>query len=188
MDEASQRLGTPAAVYNAHGQYVQATPVWMMVVRAVQVFFSIVILIMAAVVLTGDPLPSPGFSVACALMGGVAGVSAIEWLATLTTLIFHCHTFRLWRSEHKKTMPIGDNAAYGMGPTSQPVQQPLVYAPYADPQQQYAPVRAVFSVQSQPERHVYSAYLDPNQYHQQPEYGAVVTQEPQGYPYDPPRE
>jgi hypothetical protein len=46
-------------------QYIQQTPVWVVVLRALQIFFSFVILIMAGVVIHGHAMAANGFAVVC---------------------------------------------------------------------------------------------------------------------------
>ena len=46
-------------------QYIQATPVWVVVVRALQIFFSIIILGMAGYLIHGNAMAENGFAVVC---------------------------------------------------------------------------------------------------------------------------
>lgn len=204
-------------------QYIQQTPVWVVVVRALQIVFSFVTVIMAGVLIHGHAMGANGFAVACvvftwiivtytlvsekvtsargayniwavlsldftmvifwlaslganaelrarfnvpvnveacfndgsaissnhctiskraavagpvglALMSAVAGVSALEWLLFLATLIFHGHTVRLWHQEHKK--PSADNATVEMKAQGTPMLAPQ-HAPPAATHPQY---------------------------------------------------
>jgi len=75
-----------------------------------------------------------------AMMSAIAGLSALQWLLFLATLIFHGHTFRLWHQEHKK--PSADNATVEMKAQGTPMLAPqatgqtAVHPQYTD-QQQY---------------------------------------------------
>jgi len=61
-----QQYATPAAVpQGAKEQYIQQTPVWVVVVRGVQVFFGFVILVMAGYLIHGSAQGAYGFAVVC---------------------------------------------------------------------------------------------------------------------------
>ncbi|EAQ85374.1 hypothetical protein CHGG_09388 [Chaetomium globosum CBS 148.51] len=200
-----------AAVHDEKEQYIQQTPLWVVIVRALQIVFSFVTVIMAGVLIHGKALGANGFAVACvvftwiivsytlitekvasargayniwavlsldltmvifwlaslganaelrasfnvpvnvescfndgsainsnhctvskraavagpvglALISAIAGVSALEWLLFLATLIFHGHTFRLWHQEHKT--PSTDNATVEMKAQGTPMLAP----------------------------------------------------------------
>jgi hypothetical protein len=228
-----QAYTAPAAVDGEKKkQYIQKTPLWVVVVRALQIFFSFVIVVMAGVLIHGHAMGPNGFAVVCglftwivvgymlisekmtsahgayniwavlsldllmvifwlaslganaqlrsrfvhpvqieacfndgsatssnhcivsrsivskraavagplglALMSAIAGLSALEWLLFLATLIFHGHTFRLWHQEHKKPSP--DNATVEMKAQGTPMlgpQQPTATHPQYTDQQQY---------------------------------------------------
>lgn len=73
MADASVPSGPHAAQYVAPAavpasekeQYIQQTPVWVVVLRGVQVFFSFVIVVMAGVLIHGKALDANGYAVAC---------------------------------------------------------------------------------------------------------------------------
>lgn len=54
-----------AAVHDEKEQYIQQTPIWVVVVRALQIVFSFVTVIMAGVLIHGKALGANGFAVAC---------------------------------------------------------------------------------------------------------------------------
>ncbi|KAK4147351.1 uncharacterized protein C8A04DRAFT_24592 [Dichotomopilus funicola] len=269
-----QSYAAPITTSDDAGQYVQTTPVWVVVVRGLQVLISFIIVIMAGVLIHGYAMGANGFAVACsiftwivvsyvlitekvssarkgyniwavlsldllmalfwlaslganaqlrarfntpvqiescfndgsavssnhciisgrselakraavagetglALMSAVAGVSAVLWLLFLATLIFHGHTYRLWRQEHKSSP--ADNATVEMKAQGTPM---LV------PQSQPAPGAPQYTDQQQYQSHVYppSQYPhDPSAYAQQGSYSGLneqqQQQQPQGQPY-----
>ncbi|KAK4156580.1 hypothetical protein C8A00DRAFT_30546 [Chaetomidium leptoderma] len=296
-----QPYAAPTAVADQKEQYIQQTPVWVVVVRGVQVFFGFVILVMAGMLIHGYAMGANGFALVCglftagvvayqlisekaasarggyniwavmaldllmaifwlaslganaalraaftetvniescyndgsainsnhctvskrgpvanqtglALMSAIAGLSALEWLLFIATLVFHGHTYRLWHQEHKT--PAADNATVemkaqgtpmlGPQPGPQPVHpqytdqqqyQSQMYPPHQQPQpQQQQP--AVYPPQQQPgvQPQPHAAYPDPAQYHQQQQqqqqqqtYSPHGTPAP-GQPYYPPQQ
>ncbi|KAL2130140.1 hypothetical protein VTI74DRAFT_6829 [Chaetomium olivicolor] len=56
------------------------------------------------------------------IMSAVAGLSALNWLLFVATLVFHGHTYRLWHQEHKK--PSVDNATVEMKAQGTPMLAP----------------------------------------------------------------
>jgi hypothetical protein len=54
-----------AAASGVKEQYVQQTPVWVVVLRALQILFSFVVLIMAGVLIHGHAMAPNGFAVVC---------------------------------------------------------------------------------------------------------------------------
>ena len=62
----TQQYAAPvAAASGEKEQYVQQTPVWVVVLRALQIFFSFVILVMAGILIHGHAMAANGFAVAC---------------------------------------------------------------------------------------------------------------------------
>lgn len=108
-------------------------------------------------------------------------------LLFLATLIFHGHTYRLWRQEHKTSSV--DNATVEMKaqgtPMLAPQSQPVPGAPQYTDQQQYqshvypqsqeqhdpsayapqGPYPGFNEHQQQQQSQPYGVYPDPNQYH-----------------------
>ncbi|KAK3380884.1 hypothetical protein B0H63DRAFT_194006 [Podospora didyma] len=138
-----------------------------------------------------------------AQISAVAGLSALQMIFFIATLVFHGHTFRKFYQENK--MPSADNAEAMMlssqqGPAS-------VHPQYADQQQYQAPLVQAYPQQLHPAGTAYesggydqqqqyahqqhteqqAAYPDPNQaqYQQQVAYSPHGTPA-QGQPYYPP--
>ncbi|KAK4238130.1 hypothetical protein C8A03DRAFT_15368 [Achaetomium macrosporum] len=146
-----------------------------------------------------------------ACMSAIAGLSALNWLLFVATLVFHGHTFRLWRQENKK--PSVDNATVEMKLEGAPMLGTQAAAepgaPQYSPQQQYQsrvyPSAAEADaypqqtaggypqqqpVSDQQTGDSYASYPEPNQaqypYQQQP-YSPHGTPAP-GQPYYPPHQ
>lgn len=67
-DAVPQPQYTAAAAAAAHDgmeQYIQRTPIWVVVVRGLQVFFAFVVFIMAAVLIHGHAMSANGFALVC---------------------------------------------------------------------------------------------------------------------------
>ncbi|KAK3905159.1 hypothetical protein C8A05DRAFT_41865 [Staphylotrichum tortipilum] len=279
-------------------QYIQQTPVWVVIVRGLQIFFSIIILGMAGYLIHGHAMAANGFAVVCtiftwivvayvlisekmtsaqnlyniwavlsldllmvifwlaslganaalrasftetvtvtgcysdgsavsahycnvakraaiekraavagpvglAVMSAIAGVSALNWLLFLATLIFHGHTYRLWHQEHKSSTSPSDPATVEMKAQGTPMlaaqelQAPAPHPQYNDtayqsqvyPQQQQAayPPQDAYAQQAAaayaaqqptpPPGAQYGGYADPSQGYAQ---GGYVS--PQGTP------
>lgn len=60
-----QSYTAPIVMPDDAGQYVQATPVWVVVVRAFQIVVSFLIVIIAGVLIHGYAMAPNGFAVAC---------------------------------------------------------------------------------------------------------------------------
>jgi hypothetical protein len=60
-----QYAAPAAASSGGKEQYIQKTPVWVVVLRGLQIFFSFVILIMAGVLIHGHAMAANGFAVVC---------------------------------------------------------------------------------------------------------------------------
>lgn len=243
-----QQYAVPAPVaHDEKAQYIQQTPVWVVVVRGFQIFLSFVIIIMAGWLIHGYAMGAHGFAVVCclftwiiagytlitekvtsahkayniwavlsldlvmvifwlaclganaatraafrysvtvggcyddgsavsanhctvvkrdavagdgalAIMSAIAGLSALQWLNFLATLIFHGHTYRLWHQEHKK--PSADNATVEMKAQGTPMlaqqqqqqqYQSQMYPPHEQPAQVYQQAAPAYSPQHQPD-------------------------------------
>jgi len=279
-DATMPQQGYPApaaAVQDEKEQYIQQTPLWVVIVRALQIVFSFVTVIMAGVLIHGHAMGANGFAVACvvftwiivsytlitekvasargsyniwavlsldltmvifwlaslganadlrarfntpvtiescfndgsaissnhctiskraavagevglALMSAVAGVSALEWLLFLATLIFHGHTYRLWHQEHKK--PSADNATVEMKAQGTPMLTPqhtttttttttATHPQYTD-QQQY---QSTMYPQQPDTAYTQQTAYPPQQQQQQSPAGAYPPQQQQQQPY-----
>jgi hypothetical protein len=105
--------------------------------------------------------------VGLALMSAIAGVSALEWLFFIATLVFHGHTYRLWHQEHKK--PSADNAT-----VEEKAQGAPMLAPQAGPQ----PAQPQYTDQQQ-----YHSQMHPPQPQPQPQAYPQPTPSPSPAPY-----
>ncbi|KAK3315804.1 hypothetical protein B0H66DRAFT_271569 [Apodospora peruviana] len=128
--------------------------------------------------------------VGLAVMSAIAGLSALNWLLFIATLVFNGHTFRMYY-EANKTPKTTDNATVEMKAQQTPMlvpqqqQQPAeapTYPQYADQQQQYqsqVPQQQAYGVPSPSPSPapVYNYTQQPQQqYHEAP------GQQPQQYP------
>ncbi|KAL2126000.1 hypothetical protein VTI74DRAFT_1978 [Chaetomium olivicolor] len=124
-----------------------------------------------------------------AALAAIAGLSALNWLLFVATLVFHGHTYRLWHQEHKK--PSIDNATVEMKAQGTPMLAPQAAtepAPqYSDSQQyqspMYPPQQPDTTYQQQtvyPPQQQGAAY--PHQQQQYPPQGYVAYPDPNAQP------
>ncbi|KAK3303666.1 uncharacterized protein B0T15DRAFT_281724 [Chaetomium strumarium] len=122
---------------------------------------------------------------ALACISAIAGLSALNWLLFIATLVFHGHTFRLWRQENKK--PSVDNATAEMKLEGAPMLATQAVATQAVAAEPGAPQ---YSSQQQYQSQVYPSPAEADAYPQQaavyPQPGVYPQQTAAGYPQQQP--